>query len=371
MEFCGFRLVALALCLRAVSYFDAVSAVRLKGIGSTLTPSCPTVSTPTPGVLSRGYFLTYVDDPAGSSSSVQSVNNNGVAAGIYSDADTEIPAGFIASPPYKTASDFVHVIYPGAQTTSLLSINSKNIAVGSITVSNSNTYGFIKNATGIYYYKNPRAAPPAQNAFQQPTATYFTSINDNNIVVGYYLDATTGKLEGFSYSIPKVTWSPIISGYSGISVQPTGINNNGEIVGSATCSLNGNIYGFFFNPTTLFTYFSIYGSVQTVPNAVNNKGEIAGTYVRGNTFTGFVAANVNGGTLLAQQYNVPGSQPGSTTIYDITDSGALAGSYLDSSDVMHGFIAPVKPPPPPPSPPPRPPPTRPPPAKKPPPPKKP
>jgi hypothetical protein len=135
------------------------------------------------------------------------------------------------------------------------------------------------------------------------------------------------------------------------STTPSGIADEGTITGFYS-DASGAQHGFLRTPFGAFTKFDVPGSTLTQPTSFTTAFEIAGAFcdrtscpppiglfggARGflrasnGTFTTFDAPRGSSG-LFPSIYNIGGQPP------SVTTTGAIAGTYLDSSGVEHGFL---------------------------------
>ncbi len=125
----------------------------------------------------------------------------------------------------------------------------------------------------------------------------------------------------------------------------TGINSALAIVGYSV-DTSGVYHGFLRAPGGTFTTLDDPGAGTgsgqgTLAGNINTTGEITGAYIDSNgTYHGFLRSP--GGNFVT--FDAPGAGAGSgqgtfpAFLCGVTDGGALAGSYLDSSSVYHGFL---------------------------------
>ena len=188
--------------------------------------------------------------------------------------------------------------------------------------------------------------PGAGTGADQGTAAVY--INAAGAVAGAYLDANNVE-HGFvrsangAYSIFETTNAGILSGQN--PAIPIGIDSAGDVAGLYTDD-NKVFHGFFFSASGNLTTFSAPGAGSgyrqgTYPTCINASGVVAGIYddssnighafIRSatGTFTQFDAATNHG----IQTKDNPG-----TYITSINSAGSVAGTYIDSQSVLHGFV---------------------------------
>ena len=191
--------------------------------------------------------------------------------------------------------------------------------------------------------------------------TFPTSINTSGTVAGSYVDASQishGFVRAVNGTITKFD-APLASqvGHRGTTV--LSIDDSGVIVGTYTTGTYSttSVYGGFMRSADGTTYTTINdpnegtgedanGKKQgTTPVAMNASGVIAGYYIDSNSVQhGFVRSasgtytsiDPTGAGTCINQNN--GSNFGGATASGIDVAGDVAGTYLDTSCVQHGFI---------------------------------
>jgi hypothetical protein len=114
--------------------------------------------------------------------------------------------------------------------------------------------------------------------------------------------------------------------------QAIAISNTGAITGGYL-GLDSAVHGFLRMPDGRFTSFDPPGSTLTFGYSINSRGEITGYYYdAGNVFHGFVRAPGGRFTI----FDAPGFQ--GTAGYDINAAGEIAGQSVDSSGAVHSFV---------------------------------
>lgn len=194
------------------------------------------------------------------------------------------------------------------------------------------------------------AMAPAQAAsnyvnFDVPNSSVVepVCINAGGEVTGIAVDAGTGNLHAFlRLSSGQVTEFDAPNAYL---TYVTGLNNAGAIVGYYRDGTGIERHGFLRLPDGSEMTIDVPNAMETIPHAINSSGAIAGGYVDANEVShGFIrAAN---GTITtfdvkaAGTSNVQGTEGGFTRsgCNAFNDAGALTGSYIDGSNVLHGFV---------------------------------
>ncbi len=230
------------------------------------------------------------------------------------------------------------------QGTIAMSINLGGAITGNITDSGFGTHGFVRTPGGQFAEFDAPGANPVVGC------TCPQSINDWGAVTGYYVD-TTGLAHGFVRS----PWGAFTSfdvpdGENGS--YPIFINLEGDVVGYAL-DTNLLFHAFLRHPDGTFSDFvgpgsctsgtpaGCYGSEATyvdlvgtsVGNFMDNSGNFVGhglIRTPGGKLTTFDAPGAGTGSY--QGTGCPGCNLG------VNHWGAIAGSYTDKHNVLHGFL---------------------------------
>lgn len=173
--------------------------------------------------------------------------------------------------------------------------------------------------------------------FNQGTSA--VSINENGDVTGYFADANNVS-HGF---LRRKNGAMATFDVPGASTQqgtfPRSINNDGKIAGYYF-DLNSVRHGFLRDENGTVSTFDPPGSFGTDVWSINNQGEIVGDYAalvdvshaflrhKDGTFTSFDAPGAG----------ITPHLPGGTIPQSINTNGAIAGYYLDTAAVFHGFV---------------------------------
>jgi hypothetical protein len=183
-------------------------------------------------------------------------------------------------------------------------------------------------------------APGAGTGAGYGTLAY--SINAAGTITGPFLDSST-VVHGFVRAKDgNITTFDATGAGTGIGqgTVPFSINPAGAIAGLYHDANNVN-HGFLRARDGTFTTIDVSGASQTQAFNINPAGAIAGDYLD--------ASNVGHGFLRAPDgtittFDAPGAGTGSGqgTLTSSTDglnpAGAIAGAYLDASNVYHGYV---------------------------------
>lgn len=164
---------------------------------------------------------------------------------------------------------------------------------------------------------------------QRIAVGFYTDGNGNNYA--HKLDQNKGKF----IEIPTAT----IPG--AVSVMATGINHNGDIVGTFT-DANGTMHGFLLraNTVSVFDSTSVANVTSTAFLGINDFDQIVGTVTVGTGNTaqmhGFLLSNP---LHHAQWQSIDDPNGiGTTTINGLNDNADLIGFYVDGNGNTDGFL---------------------------------
>jgi probable HAF family extracellular repeat protein len=209
--------------------------------------------------------------------------------------------------------NFATIDFPESSGTQAWAINPRGDVVGSYTLPDKSTHGFLIGWDRYVTIDFPGA-----------TATVPGAINARGDVAGQYTlpDKST---HGFVFSGATVTTID----YPNAKVTSPGASNaRGDLVGSYTLQ-DGTRHGFLYSGGN-FTTVDYPGATVTVPSGINARGDIVGGFMMAGVAHGFL---YNGGKF--SSYDVPGST--STQAYGISARGEIAGRYA-AGGVTHGFL---------------------------------
>jgi uncharacterized membrane protein len=166
-----------------------------------------------------------------------------------------------------------------------------------------------------------------------------SGINSEGEIVGSFYDPSTNAAQGYLRSaagVYSIIADPVNPNNSGAS----GINDFGQIVGTYSDPVTNIVHGFYRDAQG--TYQTIDdpneapgpdGLEFTQLNALNNAGQMVGIYTDSVGQHGFVYTL--GGTFTT--IDVPNAQAGTTWASGINNLGEIVGWYSDTSNVLHGF----------------------------------
>ena len=177
------------------------------------------------------------------------------------------------------------------------------------------THGYVRAADGTFTEFDP------PNSGQ----TFITGINKSGAVVGTYYD-TVAKLTLGYLRQPNGVLVILKPSTTTTSVQVSGINDNGEVVGWYKTTNSG--FGFYWTAANGYTKFlgPPYGPIE--PNGVNASGEIAGLWAKSTTPPGnFGFVRSTAGVITT--FDIPGGSGGDkngTDAVAINIHGTVAGN---------------------------------------------
>ena len=282
----------------------------------------------TPGVL----FLP-LTIPGAFLSAAQDINNAPAVVGVFQDATGT--HGFV----FDEIGGLVQLDAPDAELTVAFGINDQGIVVGSYQTADE-AHGFVYDGTDFFDVDVPGAA-----------FTFVQDINDWGQMAGFYV-GDNGNTHGFVfaegnfYTIEAPTGVGAIPG----TVEVTGINNLGQVVGTYETDGFEGSQGFVTTLGMEFTYdVSFFDHPDAVPSPggppsfgteirnSNVDGDFVGRYSdqASPPFSGQSFANI-GGSLFNLGFV---AATGGIAASDINDLDQIIGTYFVAEDsTVHGFI---------------------------------
>jgi hypothetical protein len=244
---------------------------------------------------------------------------------------------------------------PGADTTAgsfngtlASGVNNAGTITGSYIDANDVCHGFLRSPDGKFARFEAPGADTTKGSYNGTTSS---SINDLGAITGSYYDKT-GFSHGFVRSPEGKFTSFDVLSVGGYGTTPIAMNLEGAIVGYYTDS-NFSFHAFLRSPDGQVTTWigpnectgngseGCYGSAAF---NINVFGAVVGTYEdNSGNFVGHSYVRTPDGKL--NTFEVPGAGTGS---YQGTGCpgcalgfnlwGAIAGTYIDSNSVQHGFL---------------------------------
>lgn len=251
------------------------------------------------------------------------INDKGQITGGFTTSDAE---AFVINRKGKIS----RIACPDARFTHLAGINNSGAMSGTCFPAGGDALAFLRTRSGEFIF------------FDIPEATkgsFGQGLNDRNQVVGYYRGES--GFQAFVWDDEIVT--PFeLPDLQGVLVFPSGINDQGQIVGAFTdAPCNCNSRGFLLS-NGLLTIIEFPGAQATIAAGINDKGHVVGTYIDGDEkHHGFV---YDQGKFFPVDVPVPGIE--FTEASGINNRGIIVGRYVredpnSEEDPIHdfGFIA--------------------------------
>jgi hypothetical protein len=263
------------------------------------------------------------------------INSHNVIAGYFgSGADAAHPnKGYLINAPYGQAS-YTDENFPGSAQTQVTGLNNKGDTAGFWVDGHGTNHGFVEWNGVFESFNDPKTPHMAGSANQ------LLGINDAGVAVGFYTDANGNN---HAYEVNQATGVFTAIKIPGeVSTVATGINNNGDIVGTGT-DANKVTTSWLLHAGHLTTY-QFQGGSDTQALGVNDHDEIVGSYLDASgTMHGFTLKNPLGQTSQWQSIDdtAGNAMPGTTVVNGINDAGDLVGFYTDTAGNVDGMLAEV------------------------------
>ncbi len=191
----------------------------------------------------------------------------------------------------------------------------------------------------IYKPLQHKFGPPLSPAFANGAPTEGHGVNFLRHIVGDYVDETTGRYHGFLMTHPNCTPTPTPS------PTPTPTPTPGDAIASAppTTLAEETDSDLFFEDEPepdaglprcplVFTPLDIANALDTIPLGINNLGDIVGTATFGDgSQPAFLTVKQ-----VTTKFVVPGAA--ATFAYQVNDSGQIVGYYVDANGISHGYM---------------------------------
>jgi hypothetical protein len=257
------------------------------------------------------------------------INSHNVISGYFGSGQPGHPnKGYLLDPPYGQAN-YVNENFPGSAQTQVVGLNNLGDTAGFWANAAGANNGFVE-WNGAFETLNDPSLPHMKGAVDQ-----LLGVNDHGVAVGFYNDA---KGHPHAYEVNQATRVYTAIKISGaVDSTATGINNNGDIVGFATDSA-GNTFSWLLKGGHVST-LQFPGGNTTEAFGVNDHDEIVGTYLdASNVQHGFTLKDPLGTVSHWQKVDDPNGV-GDTFVNGINDAGDLVGFYCPSSTNCDGFLA--------------------------------
>lgn len=257
------------------------------------------------------------------------INNAGKIAGYHGSGALGHPnKGFTLTLP----RDFDSENFPGSAQTQVVGINNLGHTGGFWVDTAGTTHGFIK----INDYFRKIDAPNTK--FNQ-----ILGLNDKDVLAGYSSTDPAGEVNqrAFVEKDGHFTYLQSLFATGTGNTQATSINNNNVVVGFYVDGNNNN-HGFevvnYDDPSkTKLITIDVPGSTSTQVLGINNYGQLSGVYTDARGTHGFVDTNGH-----FQTIDAPGAKNNgltTTTVNGINDKGQVVGFFVDGAGNTEGFEA--------------------------------
>jgi hypothetical protein len=305
----------------------AALAVTLAGGASALGLASAAQAATTTSATS--YTFTTLDNQADPTfNQLLGINSHNVIAGYFGIGGKVHPnKGYLLDPPYGQGN-YVNENFPGSAQTQVTGIDNKGNTAGFWVNAGGTNRGFVEWNGVFESFTNPNTPRVAGSVNQ------LLGINDSGVAVGFYTDAH-GNNHAYQVNQATGVFTKIkISG--SVSTQATGINNNGDIVGTETAA--GNTSSWLLHDGHLTTY-QFPGGSNTQALGINGSDEIVGFYTDGGGVQhGFTLKAPLGPVSHWQSIDDPNGV-GSTTVNGVNNAGDLVGFYTDGAGNVDGMLA--------------------------------
>jgi probable HAF family extracellular repeat protein len=273
------------------------------------------------------YVFTNFDGPPDNTqgTTVDGINNLGQAVGFSTGA-----TGGFTNFVRNTDGSFSTLSFTNSAFAMANGLNTSGQVVGSVGAS---AFFLTNGGNTVITLPSVTATTTAEAAF---------GINDHGTIVGQYSDSATGTSPGFVFAKGSfATLNPVANDQQ---VFAQGINNNGLVVGFYNTD-GVHDHGFLYNSLT--ASYSLLAD-PVVPNllftqflGINDHQEAVGYYqtIDGSQH-GFLYNVATGSYTFLDDPNAATSGLSITQITGISDSGEIAGFYVDAnSGLQRGFVA--------------------------------
>ncbi|HYL26411.1 MAG TPA: hypothetical protein VEW74_01185 [Candidatus Nitrosotalea sp.] len=275
-------------------------------------------------------YLT-VDDPNSNWNEVTAINNLSKIVGVYGGGQSSsMYMSYTSQPPYAKMPGMND---PGAQGTFVTSLSNTRMDAGYVYVpaGHSGIWGFVRIHGLWTLIEDPNVGTSTNEV------TELLGVNDANQAVGFYQNTAGTKIPTV-LDITHVKFTDLQPVGSTGDAAATGINGKGDICGWMLSS-----QGFISFFDTTGTYYPIWfkGAKSTFATSINYSDQIAGSYIDSGGMThGFVLTGPTWGgkSQIWQTVDEPNAT-GGTWVTGINSHDDISGYYVDSTGIQHGFVA--------------------------------
>jgi hypothetical protein len=272
-----------------------------------------------------------------------------LASNRYSAAHKIVPAAVIphhaavtaeaiAAPDAVTYNHHVALwrsfdVQAGVCGTQPAAINDRGETTGSYYDASCNSHGFLRKADGtIVTFDAPNVGYPAGTLYP---GTAPTGINDEGDIVGSYTDAA-----GATHGFVRWRWGTftVIDDPSSTSSPPAtyaqAINDWRMVVGF-WYDLNGNSHGFVRQVGGSFIAFEPPGAIYSQGYHINDRGEVGGDWSDATTSHGMLL-HLDGKLVTFDAPNAVATFGGLGQALNF--EGSFVGTWVDNNDGAHGYV---------------------------------
>jgi hypothetical protein len=256
------------------------------------------------------------------------INDQQVIVGYFGSGATGHPnQGYSIVPPYAQGN-FTYQNFPGSTQTQITGVNDEANISGFWANAQGANFGFVSHNGALVSVTDP-------NTTSTPKVNQLLGRNNNATAVGFYNDSK-GHSHAYEYNVNTKVFTAVTPPKA-VSAMATGINDEGDVVGTVT--LKGNVSEGFLLKGGTYTEFKINGSSGTMALGINDTDQIVGSYTdaSGNSH-GFVDSTRFGTVTTVDD---PSAGAIDTVVNGINNGGSLVGFYTDSdnNNVVDGFTA--------------------------------
>jgi hypothetical protein len=308
----------------------------------------------TPAICAAQFTYAPVNVPGAVATEARGINNSGEIVGFYktaacADYDIKVPNCPTEGFKYVNGS-YIRLMVPGSITTAILGVNDYGDLVGFYSekvssCSNPVFHGFIwyhQNVVKTIDYPGADGCNNYSNYEVTGTTVPFGINTAGTVVGGIWGITPTG-------AFPNTGWVWVDGKFS--------VMNPGQVTGSSTCcwSVNGiSNNGILSGQVFRADFWEAWMKESTDDDFYMNHEDTFGTGLNSNVDTvGYSGANgwivksleANEGSGGSEKEANPAFTPlaypgsGSTLPFGFNDHRAVVGTYSDSTNVLHGFMA--------------------------------
>jgi hypothetical protein len=243
-------------------------------------------------------------------------------------AAAAVLAGLAAFALPSEAGTLIPVVpFPGSTSTSVLGINDNNIIVGTYMDSDGVEHGYFGTLDGNYTSFDYTA--------NTVDGTEPRAINGDGWITGYAPASNEGFLFGYEFARkPDGTIVTIKKDSVPLDGIAQGITKGQESVGDYWDTVNFIRYGYYAKKGKYQEDLTLpFDTTRTAPRAINSAGTVVGFFSTSGTMHGFL---LKGG--VATQIDYPDQAAVSTGLEGINDKGMVTGGWTDADNNSFAFL---------------------------------